>query len=131
MLCASISGCGRVCDDTLREGGNVFIIGLLSPTVLTMTPNDSRAEQMMLQAAIADTMQKTISTDSYTPKDIDAFVPRRGLVHLYGPARNTWTHAIRVGIDPISQMNSAFNVVEDGESEPRILSDLSETERVR
>ena len=63
--------------DPLDDGGNVFVLGLLSPTVVTLSP---------LGAPMATMMdQRRAATQSWAPgEDLDCLVEAGSLLHLYG-----------------------------------------------
>ncbi|KAJ8601310.1 hypothetical protein CTAYLR_007240 [Chrysophaeum taylorii] len=77
--------------DPLDDGENVFILGLLSDTVLTF----SRVGPPL--STVAD--QRYVSVDSWAPgEDIDVLALAGSLVHMSGDARSTWNHGIRLGV---------------------------------
>jgi hypothetical protein len=81
--------------DPLKDGGNVFILGLLSGTVLTLTP----PSKTMSAAQFTHMDQRRVSEQSWQPgRDVDVDLPERGLLHLSGPARYEWGHGIRLGV---------------------------------
>lgn len=76
--------------DPPKDGPNVCIVGLLSDTVLTLSsvgPPDSTA---------AD--QRRVAVHSWDAGDVDALVRANTMVHMYGPARDTLNHGIRLGV---------------------------------
>eukprot|EP00667_Euglena_gracilis_P013715 EG_transcript_14167 len=80
--------------DPPGDGENVFILGLLSDTVLTFSPVGHPQQ----------TEQTTIGERSWTREDIDCVSRRRGLLHFCGPARHAWYHGTRQGVaTPASQ----------------------------
>lgn len=100
--------------DPMLDGPHVFIIGLDSDTVLTLSPN----RWLTLTTAInhiqewwyssikgkspmdfAKSLQRKQSTQSWTPHDIDILARKGSLVLLTGPARYSWTHATRLGVE--------------------------------
>lgn len=78
--------------DPLKDGPNIFIVGLLSDTVLTLSergPPDSTACD-----------QEAVATRSWVPgRDVDVLLPRLALCHLSGAARDRLNHGIRPGCD--------------------------------
>ena len=77
--------------DPLDDGANVVIVGLDSPTVLTLTP--------VAPAFAALAPPRATAECSWAPgEDVDCLVPARGAVHLRGPARDALTHAVRLGV---------------------------------
>ncbi|KAJ1406324.1 hypothetical protein B484DRAFT_456855 [Ochromonadaceae sp. CCMP2298] len=115
--------------DPSEDGGHVFILGMLSDTVLTLTPD---LEQLRVERAQSApnwkqkgkkhrgqetppsplpsfpgvphplkvrTAPPAISLSSWSDADIDVLLKRRYITHLSGPARYAWKHAIRTGLD--------------------------------
>jgi hypothetical protein len=76
--------------DPLGDGENVFVLGLASDTVLTLSPVGVPLERD----------PRAIETRSWSSSDIDCLLQRRSLLHLCGPARNLWTHGTRQGVPP-------------------------------
>jgi len=81
--------------DPVKDGGNVFILGLLSDTVLTLSPTSRTMHPDQHK-----TMDpRKVAEVSWLPgKDIDVDLPARALLHLSGDARYTWCHGIRLGV---------------------------------
>lgn len=81
--------------DPVDDGGNVFILGLLSGTVLTLSPT-SRTMHPDQHKAMDP---RRVAEVSWLPgKDIDVDLPARTLLHLSGDARYSWCHGIRLGV---------------------------------
>jgi hypothetical protein len=77
--------------DPLSDGGNVFVLGFLSPTVLTLSPIGHHAGRMD---------QRKVARHSWAPgEDFDCLLEPRTLLHLSGDARNKLNHGIRLGVD--------------------------------
>ena len=77
--------------DPAADGANVFIIGLESPTVLTVSPVHGRG------AAVMDA--RRVALRSWAPgEDVDVLCRERSLVHLHGPARAALGHGTRLGV---------------------------------
>jgi hypothetical protein len=83
--------------DPLGDGENVFILGLNSNAVLTLSPRGTYRRQDEVQ----------IAKKSWTDADIDSLLPQRGLLMLCGPARNTWMHGMRQGV-PVPPMKISW-----------------------
>lgn len=90
--------------DPLMDGENVFILGLKSDTVLTLTPDLSQAASIFSGRKTRTTplkirtTEEAISTYSWTDADIDILMRKGSLLHLWGDARFMWKHAIRTGV---------------------------------
>ena len=90
--------------DPLLDGSNVFILNLLSDSVVTFTPdlttsyskNLKRTSNIPLKIR---TDEAAISLKSWTDDDIDVFVKPKDLLHFTDDARYLWKHAIRTGIE--------------------------------
>jgi len=81
--------------DPAKDGGNVFILSLLSGTVMTLTPTSRTMHPDQHKAM--DT--RKVAEVSWLPgKDIDVDLPVLSLLHLSGDARYTWCHGIRPGV---------------------------------
>ncbi|TFJ84848.1 hypothetical protein NSK_003880 [Nannochloropsis salina CCMP1776] len=81
--------------DPSKDGGNVFILSLLSGTVMTLTPTSRTMHPDQHKAM--DT--RKVAEVSWLPgKDIDVDLPVQSLLHLSGDARYTWCHGIRPGV---------------------------------
>eukprot|EP01012_Entosiphon_sulcatum_P011822 TRINITY_DN17318_c0_g1_i1.p2 TRINITY_DN17318_c0_g1~~TRINITY_DN17318_c0_g1_i1.p2 ORF type:complete len:345 (+),score=65.76 TRINITY_DN17318_c0_g1_i1:80-1114(+) len=78
--------------DPPADGENVFIIGLGSNTVLTVSPVTPNGNG----GPMAD--ERLVARLSWSRYDVDALSLRRSLLHICGPARNAWNHGIRQGI---------------------------------
>jgi hypothetical protein len=77
--------------DPSSDGGNVFILGFLSPTVLTLSPIGQVAGLMD---------QRKVARHSWAPgEDIDCLLEARAVLHLSGDARAKLHHGIRLGMD--------------------------------
>ena len=77
--------------DPSSDGGNVFILGFLSPTVLTLSPIGQMAGLMD---------QRKVARHSWAPgEDIDCLLEARSVLHLSGDARGKLHHGIRLGVD--------------------------------
>ena len=72
--------------DPLPDGPHVFVLGLLSGAVLTFTPTQQRSGLEAEQR-------------SWSDQDLDVLLRRRSLVGFTGPARYTWRHGIRGGME--------------------------------
>ena len=91
---------------TIIDGGHVFILGLKSPTVMTLTPD---IELLMKNPNIfrnhieppikIRNQMDAISVLSWTDIDLDILIPKRGLLHLKNDARFSFKHAIRAGVE--------------------------------
>ena len=66
----------------------MFILGLNSDTVLTLSP----------RSVPHRTGQLPISESSYTDQDLDILSKDRALLHITGAARYSWNHGIRLGV---------------------------------
>lgn len=78
--------------DPATDGRNVFIIGFLSPQVLSLTTAGPP------QSVTMD--QRQVGAHSWRPgEDIDALMQPRTLVHLSGRARDELKHGVRIGVD--------------------------------
>lgn len=101
--------------DPLADGGHVFIVGLKSDVVLTLTPDLNQLESILSPSATtaaaitADEKksspklkvrmtEETVALRSWTDLDIDILLRKGVLLHLQGPARYQWKHAIRTGV---------------------------------
>lgn len=91
--------------DPADDGGHVFILGLQSPTVLTLIPDlDLLARQPNIFKNHIEPPIKVrnqmdaISALSWTDIDLDILLYRRSLVHIKDDARNSFKHAIRAGV---------------------------------
>lgn len=92
--------------DPLDDGGHVFILGLKSDTVMTLTPD---IDLLMKKPKIFKnhieapmkmrTEMNAITALSWTDMDIDILIPKRGLLHLKNDARFSFKHAIRAGVE--------------------------------
>ena len=76
--------------DPLQDGRFVFVLGLQSDVVFTLTPPHSSAHRN-------DPAQVAMS--SWSDQDIDVLLKRRGIVGIAGEARNPWRHGIRTGVE--------------------------------
>lgn len=93
--------------DPLNDGGKIFILGLKSDTVLTITPsietieNDMKlGKKLKFQFPLRmRTDEAAIALRSWTDEDIDILVKERSIAYLYDDARYKWKHAIRIGVD--------------------------------
>ncbi|KAL6758998.1 hypothetical protein V8C86DRAFT_2583140 [Haematococcus lacustris] len=90
--------------DPAADGEHVFILGLDSDTVLTLSPARALRVWQALQAlwaalTLRDEREAVAwaADHSWSPLDIDVLARARSLVHLSGPARWTWTHGTRLG----------------------------------
>lgn len=79
--------------DPAGDGPTVFILGLLSDTVLTFVPPDARRRQDPVDVA----------RRSWTDEDIDVIMQQRSLVSFSSDARAHWGHAIRGGMEVTEQ----------------------------
>lgn len=78
--------------DPLLDGKNIFIVGFLSPQVLTLTSVGHPHSVMM--------DQRQVSAYSWAPgRDLDVLMRPRTLVHLHGKARDELNHGVRLGVD--------------------------------
>lgn len=69
----------------------MFILGFLSPTVLTLSPIGQLAGLMD---------QRKVARHSWAPgEDIDCLLEARSVLHLSGDARFKLHHGIRLGVD--------------------------------
>jgi hypothetical protein len=90
--------------DPLADGSNVFILNLLTDSVVTFTPdlttnytnNNKSISKIPLKIRTED---MAIALKSWTDDDIDVLVKPRDLLHFTGDARYLWKHAIRTGIE--------------------------------
>ena len=76
--------------DPAKDGPNVCIVGLLSDTVLTLSPVGPPASTTCDQEAV--------SMHSWDPEDLDVLAEIGCLVHLSGRARTELHHGIRLGV---------------------------------
>ena len=76
--------------DPAKDGPNVCIVGLLSDTVLTLSPVGPPASTTCDQEAV--------SMHSWDPADVDVLATIGTLVHLSGKARTELHHGIRLGV---------------------------------
>ena len=76
--------------DPAKDGPNVCIVGLLSDTVLTLSPVGPPASTTCDQEAV--------SMRSWDPADVDVLASIGTLVHLSGKARMELHHGIRLGV---------------------------------
>ena len=94
--------------DPLADGGHVFIVGLKSDVVLTLTPDLNQLESILSSSEDGKqksasklkirTAEEAVALRSWTDEDIDILLRRGSLLHLRGPARYEWKHAIRTGV---------------------------------
>lgn len=92
--------------DPPDDGSNIFILGLISDTVLTLSMVGPPL------STIAD--QRFVSVESWQPgKDIDILAREGTLVHLSGDARTTWNHGIRLGLASNQILAQQNNDVQD------------------
>lgn len=82
--------------DPADDGPDVFILGLNSSVVLTFTPPDEVLRAMGEPPRRRDARE--VGLHSWSTRDVDVLVQPRSLVHFTGPARSTWMHAIRAGV---------------------------------
>jgi hypothetical protein len=75
--------------DPAKDGPNVCIVGLLSDTVLTLSPVGPP------DSTTCD--QEAVSMHSWDPADVDVLATIGTLVHLSGKARTELHHGIRLG----------------------------------
>ena len=90
--------------DPLLDGSNVFILNLLTDSVVTFTPDlttsySNNSKRLSKTPLKIRTDEAAISLKSWTDDDIDAFVKPKDLLHFSGDARYLWKHAIRTGIE--------------------------------
>jgi hypothetical protein len=92
--------------DPLDDGGHVFILGLKSDTVMTLTPDIEllKKRPVIFKNYIEPpikirTEMNAISALSWTDIDLDILIPKRGLLHLKNDARFSFKHAIRAGVE--------------------------------
>ena len=76
--------------DPAADGPNVCIVGLLSDTVLTLSPVGPP------DSTTCD--QEAVSMNSWDPADVDVLATIGCLVHLSGRARTELHHGIRLGV---------------------------------
>jgi len=76
--------------DPVKDGPNVCIVGLLSDTVLTLSPVGPP------DSTTCD--QEAVSMNSWDPADVDVLATIGTLVHLSGKARTELHHGIRLGV---------------------------------
>ena len=76
--------------DPAKDGPNVCIVGLLSDTVLTLSPVGPP------DSTTCD--QEAVSMHSWDPEDLDVLAEIGCLVHLSGRARTELHHGIRLGV---------------------------------
>ena len=76
--------------DPAKDGPNVCIVGLLSDTVLTLSPVGPP------DSTTCD--QEAVSMHSWDPADVDVLATIGTLVHLSGKARTELHHGIRLGV---------------------------------
>ena len=91
--------------DPAKDGPNVCIIGLLSDTVLTLSPVGPPASTTCDQEAA--------SARSWDSSDVDILAEVGTLVHLSGRARTELHHGIRLGVS--RRQLSATGVEVDGD----------------
>jgi hypothetical protein len=75
--------------DPAKDGPNVCIVGLLSDTVLTLSPVGPP------DSTTCD--QEAVSMNSWDPADVDVLATIGCLIHLSGRARTELHHGIRLG----------------------------------
>ena len=92
--------------DPHDDGRHVFILGLQSATVLTLTPdiNLLMKNPAIFKNHIEPPMKMrnqidAISALSWTDIDIDILMNKRSLLHLKNDARYSFKHAIRAGVE--------------------------------
>lgn len=117
-LNASGYALGRVCDVTINyrdnhffrldphvdpqgDGPTVFILGLLSDAVLTFVPPGVKPRKDPVE----------IGLRSWTDQDIDVLLQKRSLCSFSGPARDSWGHAIRGGME-VTEADGRRSVVD-------------------
>ena len=76
--------------DPAADGPNVCIVGLLSDTVLTLSPVGPP------DSTTCD--QEAVSMNSWDPADVDVLATIGCLIHLSGRARTELHHGIRLGV---------------------------------
>lgn len=78
--------------DPLDDGSFVFVLGLQSDVVFTLSPPVSSTSAVR-------TDKGHIAMLSWSDDDIDILLRRRGIVGLCGEARSAWRHGIRAGVE--------------------------------
>uniref|UniRef100_A0A7S1KF66 Uncharacterized protein n=1 Tax=Vitrella brassicaformis TaxID=1169539 RepID=A0A7S1KF66_9ALVE len=81
--------------DPMTDGPHVFILGLLSGTVITFSPVDCPTGVRKNPAQIA--------RSSWTDSDIDCLFRLRSLVSFSGDARYNLNHGIRAGVEVLQE----------------------------
>jgi len=74
--------------DPVADGENIFIISLLSNSVMTIVPPGDFTRKRPGE----------ISLKSWTDQDIDILLRRRSMLLLSGRSRMPWKHAMRTGV---------------------------------
>jgi len=85
--------------DPALDGSKVFILGLKSNVVFTLTPDlDQLDASTRTKPLKIRTSPTAIALASWTDEDVDILLEKRALLSLTGDARYKWKHAIRTGV---------------------------------
>jgi hypothetical protein len=91
--------------DPALDGGHVFILGLSSDVVLTLTPDLNMPDLRKLklpptpEPPTRRVAPDQIALKSWTDSDLDIRVARRTIFYMKDDARYLWKHAIRTGVE--------------------------------
>ena len=81
------------------DGSKVFILGLKSNVVFTLTPDlDQLDASTRMKPLKIRTTPTAIALASWTDDDVDILLEKRSLLCLTGDSRYKWKHAIRTGL---------------------------------
>ena len=78
--------------DPASDGSFVFVVGLQSDVVFTLSPPSS-------PNIVTRTDPSQVAMQSWSDDDIDILLRKRGCVGLGCDARSVWRHGIRAGVD--------------------------------
>lgn len=89
--------------DPEEDGTNIFVMGLRSDVVFTLSPTIELLRKEMAKHRDFEGSMRTnptaIALRSWTDADLDILLKRRGMVHMFGDARKEWRHCIRTGLE--------------------------------
>ena len=88
--------------DPLTDGNNIFVFGLKSDVVFTLSPD---LDQFNEHKIITRTSAGSIALQSWTDRDVDVLLKQRDLFHFTDDARLKWKHGIRIGVDASDPYN--------------------------
>jgi hypothetical protein len=105
--------------DPPLDGSQIFVLGLKSDVVFTLTPSIENLSENMEQIQKYNfklplkirTAEDAIALKSWTDEDIDIFLKKNSLLKIENDARYKWKHAIRTGVfvDDYNNNNNTHN----------------------